>query len=97
VLFAVVFVCVKTASEITPLFSFVGKYATDIYLRNFGQIDGRKLKKKIISGFLFCLLELIRHYGPTHVDYNNCLEARMKLLKVTKRLPSALRKSVIEI
>jgi len=40
-------------------------------------------------------LELIRHYGPSHIDYNNCLESRAKLLKVTKRLPSALRRSVI--
>lgn len=40
-------------------------------------------------------IELIRHYGSSHNDYNNCLEARVKLLKVTKRLPSALRRSVI--
>ncbi|VVC43403.1 Hypothetical protein CINCED_3A007052 [Cinara cedri] len=39
------------------------------------------------------LEKLIRHYGPSHLDYNNCLEARVKLLKVTKRLPSALRRS----
>lgn len=44
---------------------------------------------------MFHFLELIRHYGPSHTDYNNCLEARVKLLKVTKRLPSALRRSVI--
>lgn len=37
----------------------------------------------------------MRHYGPSHIDYNNCSEARVKLLRVTKRLPSALRKSVI--
>uniref|UniRef100_A0A2H8TEU5 FERM, RhoGEF and pleckstrin domain-containing protein 2 n=4 Tax=Melanaphis sacchari TaxID=742174 RepID=A0A2H8TEU5_9HEMI len=39
------------------------------------------------------LEKLIRHYGSSHIDYNNCLEARVKLLKVTKRLPSALRRS----
>ncbi|XP_026814742.1 FERM, ARHGEF and pleckstrin domain-containing protein 2-like isoform X1 [Rhopalosiphum maidis] len=39
------------------------------------------------------LEKLIRHYGPSHIDYNNCLESRAKLLKVTKRLPSALRRS----
>lgn len=41
-------------------------------------------------------IELIRHYGPSHIDYSNCLEARVKLLRVTKRLPSALRRSVIK-
>lgn len=44
--------------------------------------------------FVYAFVELIRHYGASHADYNNCLEARVKLLKVTKRLPSALRKSV---
>lgn len=53
-----------------------------------------KLFEKLLKCCHSFVSGLVKHYGPDHLDYSDCIVAQSKLKPVIENVPSTLRVSV---